>query len=285
MPDSSFSASFTSFITAGSSASGALFFHRQIALGLRIFLQAGLQFAQRLAALVHDSQNLKRANDAIARGGEITENDVTALFAAKIEFLLHHFFKHVAVTDFCAHDFSATRGERFIEAKIAHDGGDDRVLLQPASFQKIQRCNGENLVAIHNLAVLVAKKNAIGIAVVRNADIRAAYLDDALDLLRMHAAATVVDVHAIRLVMRHGDVRAQLAQNARRGFVGSAIRDIDSDAHFLERHSPWKTCFGEFHVAARARHRFASRVRFCWQSAGWNRSRRVKTSCSIFSSI
>src|SRR5439155_3972570 len=88
----------------------------------------------------------------------------------------------------------------------------------------------------------------IGVAIVRNAHIRAAYLDNALDLLRMNAAATVIDVHAIRLVMRHGDVSAQLAQDARRGFVRSAVRDIDSDTHFLERHSLWKTCFGEFHV-------------------------------------
>ena len=110
---------------------------------------------------MHDAQNLKRADDAIAGGGKIAEDDVAALFATEIEFLMHHLFKHVTVTDFCAHDFSATRGERFIEAKIAHDGGDDCVLLQPASFQKIQRCDGQNLVAVHNLTVLVTKKNAV----------------------------------------------------------------------------------------------------------------------------
>ena len=92
-------------------------------------MQAPLQFAQRLAALVHDTQNLKRGNNAIAGGGEIPEDDVTALFAAKVKFLLHHFFKHVAVADFRAHYFPATSSKRFIEAKIAHDRGHHRILL------------------------------------------------------------------------------------------------------------------------------------------------------------
>ena len=66
----------------------------------------------------------------------------------------------------------------------------------------------------------------------------------------MHAAATVVNVDPIGLVVRHGNLSAQLAQNARRRFVSSAIRYIHCDAHFLERHSLGKTRFGEFNVAA-----------------------------------
>src|SRR5207247_11046831 len=91
-------------------------------------------------------------------------------------------------------------------------------------------------------------QNAVRIRIVTEADSCVTDLDNALDLLRMHAAAAVIDVDAIGLVMRHGDVSTQRAQDARRGFVCSAVRDIDSDTHFLERHSLWKTCFGEFHV-------------------------------------
>ena len=42
------------------------------------------------------------------------------------------------------------------------------------------------------------------------------------------------------LVVRDDDFRAQLAQNARGRFVGRAIRDIDGDPHFFERHSRGK---------------------------------------------
>ena len=163
---------------------------------------------------------------------------------------MHHFFKNIAVADFCPHHFTPSRSEGFIQAKIAHHGGHDRILLKPASLQKIQRRNRKNLIAVHNLAVLVAEKNAIGIAVMRNANICAADFHDALDLFRMHAAATVVDIHAIRLVMRHGHVRAQFTQNTRSRFVSRAIRDIHGNSHFLERHAARETRFDKFHVTA-----------------------------------
>src|SRR6266576_5332978 len=126
------------------------------------------------------------------------------------------------------------RGERFIETEIAHHGGDERVLLQPAGMQKIDGGDSENLVSIDNLAVFVAKQDAIGVAIMRDADICAALLYEALDFPRMSAAALRVDVHAVRLVVRDDDFRAELAQNARRRFVSSAVSHIDRDAHFLE---------------------------------------------------
>src|SRR3954454_6205533 len=157
---------------------------------------------------MHDAQDLKRANDAVTGGGEIAENDMATLFAAEIQFLVDHFFKYIAITHLRAHNLSPARCERFIKANIAHYSGDDRVLSQPASLKKIQSCDGEDLVAIDDLAVLVAQKNAIRVAIMGDADIRAADLHKALDLLRMHAAAAVVNVHSIRLVVRHGYIRA-----------------------------------------------------------------------------
>src|SRR5439155_21794656 len=171
-----------------------LFLHRQVALGLRIFLQTRLELAQWLAGFVHDPQNLERGNDAVACRGEVTENYVTALFAAEIQFLPHHFFNDIAITDFCPYYFAAARRQRFIQTEIAHDRCHDSVLLQPAGFQKIQRRDREDFIAIDNLAVLVAKKNAISITIVTDAYIRVTDLDNPLDLLRVHAATNVVDV-------------------------------------------------------------------------------------------
>src|SRR5262245_16558263 len=66
----------------------------------------------------------------------------------------------------------------------------------------------------------------------------------------MHAAAAVVNVEAVRLIGRTGQLRSYLAQNAWSRFVSGAIPDIHCDAHFLERHSFGKTRFDEFHVTA-----------------------------------
>ncbi len=106
--------------------------------------------------------------------------------------------------------------ERFVETKIAHDCGHDGVLLKPAATQKIDSCDAENLIAIHNLAVLVAKQDAISVAIMRDANVCVGFPDESLDFLGVDAATAVVDIHAVWLVVRDGDVRAELAQNARR---------------------------------------------------------------------
>src|ERR1700730_4089519 len=85
----------------------------------------------------------------------------------------------------------------------------------------------------------------------RDADVRAALLDEALDFPRMSAATLRVDVHAVRLVVRDDDFRAELAQNARRRFVGGAVSHIDRYAHFLERHPTRKARLGKFDIAAK----------------------------------
>src|SRR5207245_3056038 len=98
--------------------------------------------------------------------------------------------------------------------KIAHDRGHDGILLKPAATQKIDSCDGENLVAIHNLAVLVAKQDAISVAIMRDADVCVGFPDESLNFLGVDAATAVIDIRAVRLVVRDGDVGAELARNA-----------------------------------------------------------------------
>src|SRR4030095_9132168 len=106
------------------------------------------------------------------------------------------------------HYFSALRGECLIQAKIAHHSGNDRVLLQPSNIQEIQGGNGQDLVAVNNIAIFVTQQDTIGIAVVRNANVRAAHLHDALDFVRLNTTAAVVDVNTVWFVVYHHNVRA-----------------------------------------------------------------------------
>ena len=107
-----------------------LAFHPQIPLRLRILFQATLQLAQRLPTFFHDSQNLKRADDAVAGGGEVAKNHVAALLAADVEIARHHFFEHITVAYFGANDFAAVRSQSFVEAKIAHDRRNQGIVAQ-----------------------------------------------------------------------------------------------------------------------------------------------------------
>src|SRR6267154_746208 len=118
-----------------------------------------------------------------------------------------------------------------------------------ALFATESECFLQHLFAVNNIAIFVTQQDAIGIAVMRNTNVRAAHLHDALDFLRMNTAAAVVDINTVWLVVRHGDVRAKFAQNARCRFVSGAICDVHSHSHFLKRHSTWKTRLGEFDVA------------------------------------
>ena len=87
---------------------------------LRIFFQAPLQLAQWFSAFLHDPQNLKRADNAVAGRGEVAKNHMAALLAADIEIARHHFFKHIAVAHFGANDFAPVCTKGLIEAEIAH---------------------------------------------------------------------------------------------------------------------------------------------------------------------
>src|SRR5204863_4911579 len=67
----------------------------------------------------------------------------------------------------------------------------------------------------------------------------------------MSAAAVGVDIGSVGRVMRDGNIRAKLAQNAGGGFVGGPIRNINRDPHFLQSHSARKTLLGKFYVTAK----------------------------------
>ena len=200
---------------------------------------------------MHDPQDLERADDAVTGGCKIAEDKVTALFAAEIKILRNHFLNHVAIAHFSANDFAAVGGERFVQSEVTHFGRDQRVVAELIRFQKIERGDSKNFIAINDFAVFVAEQHAVGVAIMSDADIGASEFDDALNFVRVRAAAALVDVHSIRLVMRHGDIGAEFAQNAGGRFVSGAVRDIDCDAQFFERHLSWETRLREFDVAAK----------------------------------
>ena len=53
----------------------------------------------------------------------------------RFKFSLHHFLDHVTVADFRAQNFSALRGQRFVETEIAHDRRDQSILAQLAGAE------------------------------------------------------------------------------------------------------------------------------------------------------
>jgi hypothetical protein len=70
---------------------------------------------------------------------------------------------------------------------------------------------------------------------VRDAGLRLGLTHDALDLLRVRAAALLVDVEAVRLGVKHLHIRTELLESKRAGVGGRAMRVVERDAHAVER--------------------------------------------------
>ena len=166
-----------------------LVFDAEIALGLGVFFENSFEFAERFAGFDHDAQDLERTDDTVACGGVVAEDHVSALLAADIVSIAEHGFDDIAVADLGAEDFSTVGFERFIEPEVAHDGRNQGAAFEAAALKVIDCCDGHDLVAIDQLTVFVAEKDAVGIAVVGDTDMRLALARELLDLLG--GAATV----------------------------------------------------------------------------------------------
>ena len=88
------------------------------------------QLGQRLLLAEHDREHLQRGDHAVAGRRVIEEDEVPGLLAAEVVAAAAHLFDDVAIADGGAHELAAARGERALEAHVAHDGRDERLLVQ-----------------------------------------------------------------------------------------------------------------------------------------------------------
>ena len=137
-----------------------------------------------------------------------------ALLAAEVVAVAQHFINDLPVADAGAHDPPACRGDGRLQPRVAHDRADQGFLRQLSLREQVQPSDGHDVVSVDQFALLVAEQEAVGIAVVRNAQVGAVLPDFLAHELGVHRAAVFVDVLAVRLVAKDDDFRAQLAQHA-----------------------------------------------------------------------
>ena len=176
---------------------------------------------------------------------------MAALFAADVEVLGEHGFDDVAVADFCAKDAAMVFAECVVESEVAHDGGDEGIFCEGASANVIHCGDGEDFVAVHDVAFFVAELEAVGVAIVADADVCAGFADEACDFFGVGAAAAGVDVSSVGFVVKDAGAGTEFTENPRGAFVGGAVGDIHGDVDAFEGESFWKAGFGVFDVAAK----------------------------------
>ena len=159
---------------------------------------------------------------------------MAGLLAANLVAVLQHVLEDVAVADLRDFSTAARRLDGLVETDVRHDRRDDRVVRQRAGFDHVLRAHHEDVVAIDDLAFFIDAEAAVGVAVMRDAEICMRLEHRALQRFEMRRAAPVVDVDAIRQRMDDLDLRAELAQHARHDLVRRTIRAVEHDVHAVE---------------------------------------------------
>ena len=95
------------------------------------------------------------------------------LLAAEHEIVRLERDEHVAVTDRRLDDTDARVGERAPQPEVRHHRHRDRVVAEPAALGQVERERSHDLIAVDDLAALVDRDDAVGVAVEREADGRA----------------------------------------------------------------------------------------------------------------
>ena len=102
---------------------------------------------------------------------------MAGLLAADVEAMLAHVLGDVAVADRRARHRKADRFHVALEAEVAHHRRDDAARRKLAGLMPALGDDRHQLVAVDDIALLVDDDDAVGVAVERDADIGAEFLD------------------------------------------------------------------------------------------------------------
>ena len=134
---------------------------------------------------------------------------MAGLFPAEVIAFDHHPLQQVPVTHSRSNQADAGARQRQFQAKIAHDGSDHRLLGEQALAVKIERKRRHDVIAVDDIPLFTNKNGAVGIAVKRNPKVSTMFFHRLLEQRRMDGSASVVDVHAVRLIANHLDFGPQ----------------------------------------------------------------------------
>ena len=91
----------------------------------------------------------------------------------------------------------------------------------------------DDLVAVHDVAVLIDGQAAVGVAVVGKAHVEVILAHEAAQPLDVRRTGVAVDVHAVRLRVDDKRLRAQRLEHGARDIPCAAVRAVEAHAHVL----------------------------------------------------
>ena len=123
------------------------------------------------------------------------------------------------------------------QPQIGHHGGDHPAPGEPPGAGPGAGNEGQDLIAVDQPAMLVGHHQPVGIAIQRQAEIRAVPAHLTAEEAGHRRAAAVIDVEPVRLHADPDHIRAQFPQHRRRHAIGRAIGAIDHDLQPVQPHA------------------------------------------------
>ena len=190
------------------------------------------QFGRHAALLLEHHDELQSGQLAVACSGVIRQDHMARLLAADVPAAAAHFLQNQTVADTGALDLDAVGTQVSCQTHIGHDGGNNAA-LELALLLEIDRKEGQDIVAVDQIAVLVAHQAAVGITVKGNTQHIIAVLDHFTQLAHVGRAAAVVDIDAVGLAGHKLALCAQLGEDQLGCMGRSTVGAVEEDLHAL----------------------------------------------------
>ena len=175
----------------------------------------------------------------------IQEEDVAGLLAAEVQSVPHHGLDHVAIADGRAQEIATEIAQGDLETEVGHHGRDHRALDEGVGAQQFAGRDREDLVAVHDRPLLVDEQAAVGVAVERDADVRAPFAHPRLQILGVERPAIAIDVLAVGLAGERRHARTEFLDHLGSDPVTGTVGRVHDDLHAVERQVAGKAVLGE----------------------------------------
>src|SRR6185312_9960088 len=147
---------------------GPLLFHAYVDEFLRKSSDLVGEIVKRFLGITQNFEHPQRSEDAVARRGVFSQDDVPRLLAAQRRAALQHLFEYILVAHRRAQQSNTLALEGFLESEIRHDSRDHGIAGQFARALHRAACQEQHCVAIDNFPAVRNEKRAIGIAIEGN---------------------------------------------------------------------------------------------------------------------
>ena len=233
------STSETTRCTEGSCSMGALRLTEKLRsdCGTRVMMPPAISETGRPSRTI-GGQDLQRGQDPVAGRGVIEEDDVPGLLAAEVVSARAHLVDDIPVADRRADHPPSCSADRAVEPEVAHHGRDEGIVPQRPLPEHPRRAKRHHGVAVDNRPPLVYQDHAVRVPVEADADVSPGLDDLVRRDLRVERSAAQVDVAAVGRGPDRFDLRAELAEDERRGLVRGAVSAVHDHPDAVERQVP-----------------------------------------------